>query len=93
MSAVAAIALTQLAGASTGSQTRDVTYTAKLFMPGMRVMVPNAGWTLFEDRPGEFNLQAPAGATRGSHIRFLLDPRASAPLTVPLRASAGRQAR
>jgi hypothetical protein len=50
----------------------QVTYTAGVFMAGMRVTVPSAGWSIFEDHPGEFNLAAPLPAT--ANIHFWLDP-------------------
>jgi len=57
-----------------------VTYTAQVFMPGMKVTVPSAdrstGWTLYEDHPGEFTLAAP-DRLRDGVIHFWLDPIAS----------------
>ncbi len=60
---------------TTSSPPEPVTYTAQVFMRGMKVTVPTDGWTVFEDHPGEFNLSAPApGAMTGTNIHFWLDP-------------------
>lgn len=65
--------------------TRTVTYTAKIFMRGMKVTVPNAGWRIHEDHPGEFNLASPSGRLAGTNIHFWLDPIPTAPHGVVLR--------
>ena len=44
---------------ATSSSPGPVTYTAQVFMPGMKVTVPTSGWTVYEDHPGEFNLASP----------------------------------
>jgi hypothetical protein len=56
---------------------KPVTYTAQVFMRGMRVTVPNAEWVVWEDHGGEFNLGAPAGPNGEpiANIHFWLDPR------------------
>ncbi len=66
------------ASATSGSS-GPVTYTAKVFMPGMKVTVPTSGWTVYEDHPGEFNLASPPGKMAGTNIHFWLDPYASTP--------------
>jgi hypothetical protein len=75
--AVAAAASDVLAAASS-SRAAPVTYTARVFMRGMKVTVPNAGWKVHEDHPGEFNLASPAGRMSGTNIHFWLDPIAAA---------------
>jgi hypothetical protein len=72
---VAAIA--QLAADSKATTDQSVTYTAQVFMRGMKVNLPS-GWTVSEDAPGELKLAAPTGPTDGTAIGFWLDPRASA---------------
>jgi hypothetical protein len=77
-----AIACAVVAGApsiSSARSTAAVTYTAKVFMRGMKVTVPDPGWRVYEDHPGEFNLSAPAGTTAGTNIHFWLDPIATGP--------------
>ena len=73
---VAAVA--QLAAESKASTDQSVTYTARVFMRGMKVSLPSAGWTVSEDAPGELKLAAPSGPMDGVAIGFWLDPRASA---------------
>jgi hypothetical protein len=53
-------------------QAEPVTYTAEVFMRGMKVTVPSDSWTIYEDQPGEFNIAAPSPAT--ANIHFWLDP-------------------
>jgi hypothetical protein len=62
-----------------------VTYKAQVFMRGMRVTVPGAGWTVYEDHPGEFNLADESGAANGTHIHFWLDPYAVTPHDIRVR--------
>jgi hypothetical protein len=71
------------------SSSGPVTYTARVFMPGMKVTVPASGWTVYEDHPGEFNLASPDGEMAGTNIHFWLDPYASTPHDRPIR-TAGR---
>jgi hypothetical protein len=52
----------------------SITYTARVFMRGMTATVPSGQWKVYEDQPGEFNLQAPSGPAANSHIHFWLDP-------------------
>jgi hypothetical protein len=73
---VAAIA--QFAADSKASADQSVTYTARVFMRGMKVSLPSGGWTVSEDAPGELKFAAPAGPMDGAVIGFWLDPRASA---------------
>src|SRR5712691_7547628 len=77
--AVAGIAAISLGPQSEASPNGSVTYTAHVFMRGMKVTVPNAGWRVHEDHPGEFNLAAPPGGDNATHIHFWLDPIATAP--------------
>ncbi len=74
-----AVAVGLGAAASVAGAPTARTYTARVFMRGMKVTVPNRRWTIFEDHPGEFNLAAPAGPMGGTNIHFWLDPRATAP--------------
>jgi hypothetical protein len=67
------------------SLSRPVTYTAHVFMPGMKVTVPTSGWTIYEDHPGEFNLASPPGRLAGTSIHFWLDPYVSTPDDRPIR--------
>lgn len=61
----------------------SITYTAKVWLPGLKVVVPDAGWTIYEDQPGEFSLKSPAALGEGG-IHFWLDPHASGLLGAPL---------
>ena len=61
----------------------SITYTAKFWLPGLKVVVPDAGWTIHEDQPGEFSLKSTA-ALGGGYIHFWLDPHASGLLGAPL---------
>ena len=54
------------------------TYTAQVFLHGMKVTVPNRQWGVFEDHPGEYNLAAPPGVMNEVHVHFWLDPFATA---------------
>lgn len=66
-----------------------VTYTARHWLPGLKVVAPNSGWTIYEDQPGEFSLKAPSRLGE-SYIHFWLDPRASGALGAPLAKPVGR---
>ena len=59
----------------------SITYTAKFWLPGLKVVVPDAGWTIHEDQPGEFSLKSTA---REGFVHFWLDPHASGLLGAPL---------
>jgi hypothetical protein len=78
----ASLALVSTAAAATQAPT-SVTYTARVFMRGMKITVP-AGWTVHEDHPGEFNLASPAGRLAETNIHFWLDPIPTAPHGVVL---------
>jgi hypothetical protein len=82
---VIALVVGVVAAASGAAAPTARTYTARVFMRGMKVTVPNRRWTIFEDHPGEFNLAAPAGPMGGTNIHFWLDPHATAPHGVLLR--------
>ena len=69
-------AITQFSAASKACTDSPVTYTARVFMRGMKVTLPNAGWTVSEDAPGELKLAAPPpGQMHETNIGFWLDPR------------------
>jgi hypothetical protein len=68
-----------LASQSKAMRSKSVTYTATVFMRGMKVTVPSANWRLQEDMPGEFNLAAPPGGDKATLIKFFLDPIPTAP--------------
>ena len=68
---------------ATADPNGSITYTAKVWLPGLKVVVPNAGWKIYEDQPGEFSLTAPASLGEGG-VHFWLDPHASGPLGAPL---------
>ena len=87
--AVTGAVIAVVAATSGAAAPRARTYTARVFMRGMKVTVPNRGWTIFEDQPGEFNLAAPAGRMGGTNIHFWLDPHATAPHGVLLRGVGG----
>jgi hypothetical protein len=71
--------IAQFSAESKASTDSPVTYTARVFMRGMKVTLPNAGWTVSEDAPGELKLAAPPpGQVHETNIGFWLDPRASA---------------
>lgn len=70
----ATLAITVSAAASPGARSAPVTYTAKVFMKGMVMTVPDAGWLLQEDKVGTFVLNAPRGPLSGGRILFFLDP-------------------
>lgn len=53
----------------------SITYTAKNWLAGLKVVVPNAGWTIYEDRAGEFSLKTPPALGDG-YLHFWLDPHA-----------------
>src|SRR5262249_51874405 len=76
-----------VSSSQTLSASDPVTYVAKVFMRGMKVTVPSAdpsaGWTVYEDHPGEFNLVAP-DRFRRTHIHFLQDPLASSTHDKPI---------
>jgi hypothetical protein len=72
------VAIAQFAAESNASIDQSVTYTARVFMRGMKVSLPSAGWTVSEDAPGELKLAAPSGPMGGMEIHFWLDPRVSA---------------
>jgi len=65
-----------------------VTYTTKVFMPGMQVTVPDAGWRIHQDHKGQFTV----GPSNGPTIHFWLDPIASTPKTDTPVAGVGRTA-
>jgi hypothetical protein len=71
-------AIVQFAADSRASTDQSVTYTARVFMRGMKVSLPSAAWTVSEDAPGELKLAAPSGPMDGAAVAFWLDPRASA---------------
>ena len=66
----------------------SITYTAKHWLTGLKVVVPNAGWTIYEDQAGEFSLKTPAALGDG-YLHFWLDPHASGLLGAPLSKSVG----
>jgi hypothetical protein len=72
---------------ATSSSSGTVTYTAQVFMRGMKVTVPASGWAVYEDHPGEFNLASPDGKMGGTNIHFWLDPYASTPHDRPIRTA------
>src|SRR5215212_5573125 len=82
--AVSVAVIAQLAAESRASTDQSVTYTAQVFMRGMKVSLPSASWTVTEDAPGELKLAAPAGPMNGTVIGFWLDPLAAKPPGVVL---------
>jgi hypothetical protein len=82
--ALVGIAALALASQSEARRSGSATYTAQVFMRGMKVTVPSARWRVYEDMPGEFNLVAPPGGDKATHIRFFLDPIPAAPTGVAL---------
>jgi hypothetical protein len=77
-------AIAQLAAESKASSDQSSTYTALVFMRGMKLSLPSASWTVTEDAPGELKLAAPAGPMNGTVIGFWLDPLAAKPPGVVL---------
>ncbi len=61
-----------LPSSSVSAASAQITYTAKVFMAGMKITVPSDSWSIHEDHPGEFNLAAPAPTM--ANIHFWLDP-------------------
>jgi hypothetical protein len=76
--------IAQFDAESKASSDQSGTYTALVFMRGMKVSLPSAAWTVLEDAPGELKIAAPSGPMDGTEIHFWLDPRASAPHGVVL---------
>lgn len=79
LAAAVLIVAPALAFQSEAMRSKSVTYTATVFMRGMKVTVPSANWRLQEDMPGEFNLAAPPGGDKATLIKFFLDPIPTAP--------------
>jgi len=70
------------------SASDPVTYTARNGVRGMKVTVPSAGWTVYEDHPGEFTLSA-ADRFRDTKIHFRLDPLAFSTKAEPIPGVGG----
>jgi len=82
---VGVAASTSLAAGSSAASRSSLVYTTREFLPGMRVALPGANWTVHHDLPGLFSVLASRGSGHGTEIFFWLDPIATAPHGVILR--------
>lgn len=75
----AAIAALTLAIAASAGGSPPASYTAKVFMKGMTLPLPDAGWTVPDDKAGVLVVNAPKGPLTGGRLIFYLDPYPLAP--------------
>jgi hypothetical protein len=76
---VAAATVLAAVAVSAAASSAPVTYTAKVFMQGMTLTLPDAGWTVSDDKAGVLVINAPRGPLSGARLIFNLDPYPLAP--------------